>query len=438
MKCIYISSYYQSKNNDYKLTDSEKDQIKEIISADQTLLVSYDTLDLAQKIMQEQPYQTEFSDYVTELCCDIEVAIQEKKIIEMATEFGFNHVLIQPSMGKPKIKYTEEFSINNLTLKETHDDNVYVINTHGKEQEFDGPYQQAIYNNFDCKRIVIDACSSASGTFPIKRSHNSSALEKVADEASRRFKRDEIKLKTLELIGYNIKFNTTESDLSACAIFAPRSVVEQEPNLKLITPDMYSNRLKELQIEAENKAIESKFRTFSVDSNDSNLENSPTEILKRSLIDICSKLTSHFIHKKTFEQAPKEIIKILGRYSESPDELNFKTEINTNIHSHSKNLSMFKDNLKKQRKQKFNQLQASALKDIAAEILQVIMPLKDTFNQDTNTSIRTLEKALHINKAELTDSSRSYSPFYLFFKESEDEEMISRASSESPPSLEQI
>ena len=438
MKYIYISSYYQSKKNDYQLTDSEKDQIKEIITADQTLLVSYDTLNLAQKIMQNQPYHTEFSDYVTELCCDIEVAIQEKKIIDMVKQFGFHYELITPSMGKPKIKYTEEFSINNLTLKETHDDNVYVINTHGKEQEFDGPYQQAVYNDFDCKRIVIDACSSASGTFPIKRSHNLSALEKVADEASRRFKRDEIKLKTLELIGYNNKFDTTQSNLTACAIFAPRSLVERELNLTLITPEIYSKRLKKLQIEAENKAIASKFRTFSVDSHDGNLENSPIEILKRSLIDICSKLTSHFIHKKTFEQAPKEIIKILGRYSESPDESNFKTEINTNIYSNGKNLGMFKDSLKKQRKQKFNQLQASALKDIADEILQVIMPLKDTFNQDTNTSIRTLEKALHINKAELTDNSRSYSPFYLFFKESEDEEMISRASSESPHSLEQI
>jgi hypothetical protein len=132
---IYISSYYQSKKNDYQLTDSEKDQIKEIITADQTLLVSYDTLDLAQKIIQNQPYHTEFSDYVTELCCDIEVAIQEKKIIKMVKQLGFNYELIPPAEGKPKIKYTEEFSINNLTLKETHDHNVYVINTHGKEQE---------------------------------------------------------------------------------------------------------------------------------------------------------------------------------------------------------------------------------------------------------------------------------------------------------------
>ena len=231
MKKIYIGSFYQSNTYKHPLTGEEKATLNRILDEDGTLVVSQETLDLSWSIMEDLDRlkrTTPFSDYVTALYCDIEVAIQEQKLINMAEKLDFKSKTMSLSCFKPKMRYQLEMEclLKDLTLtkEDTHEDTVYVINTHGSEQTLDGPYHDSMRFELGHQRIVIDACSSASGAFPIKRSGNKSAIHMLADEIIGVIERDgslmDSQLNTLEIVGYQNKFTTAATNLTAVAVFA--------------------------------------------------------------------------------------------------------------------------------------------------------------------------------------------------------------------------
>jgi hypothetical protein len=179
MKKAYISSFYQAanlkegykpnSNKDSHFSESSQsfDILLERIFINGVMQISEANFRDLSDIYDKSINQPE---YLVAVYCDMEVAIQEKKLSNMAEKFGFEVVLLNDNSSK--LYYLEEFSVDAVILEDEEiiANSVFIINTHGKVQSIDGPYQQAIYHQNNVSRILIDACSSAASCFPIKNS----------------------------------------------------------------------------------------------------------------------------------------------------------------------------------------------------------------------------------------------------------------------------
>jgi hypothetical protein len=294
MRTIYIDSYYHSQTYQKYLksetTSDVRDIINGITNSNGKLCISYLNLHLVERL-GAHPLQPDEARYITALYSDLEVAIQEKKLFNLGTKFKFD-VVLKRSNDIPDLDYLEEYPVDDIDLEEEEiiTGNLYVINTHGRAQVIDGPYYQAIYNTLNPQRILVDACSSASRGFPMKKSGNNSAVELVADECIKARKD-----KQLEIVGYKHRYDTTASMLSARAAFASRKTIVQESDLTLITLEDRKKQLVQIKEQQQIKAQEKKRYDFEK----ATVNCTVNEALKRCLIDVSSKLLVKFLYIKT-------------------------------------------------------------------------------------------------------------------------------------------
>jgi hypothetical protein len=294
MNTVYVDSYYQSQTHQKYLNKELPDPVRKIISemtsGNEKLRISYQNLKLIESL-GAHPLNLDEAKYITALYSDFEVAIQEKKLFNLAKKLEFD-VVLKRSNDTPVLEYLEEYPVDDINLEEEEiiKGNLYVINTHGKAQAIDGPYYQAIYNTLNPQRILVDACSSASRGFPMKNSGNNSAIEIVADECIKARKE-----RQLEIVGYNYRYDTTKSQLSACAAFASKKIILQESDLTLITLEDRKKQLIQIKERQQIRAQEKKRHGFEK----ATVNCTVNEALKRSIIDVTSKLLVKFLYTQT-------------------------------------------------------------------------------------------------------------------------------------------
>ena len=198
MPKLHISSYYHLGRQDinFQVASEQLESLDGIVQlglkrkSDEEshpqqyrINVSKQNLIILEKKQQEQErlfsYHSEFKDFLTALACDMETAIEAQQLLSMATFYGFEVTSVASSRS-PIFVYLDEYVFTGENVKwskeSCHGQDVFVINTHGRRQELDGPYEQAINSDQPFQRIVIDACSSASGGFPLVKSGNNSCI----------------------------------------------------------------------------------------------------------------------------------------------------------------------------------------------------------------------------------------------------------------------
>ena len=376
MKKLYLSSYYQLKTIQCETFDTDIQLIlDQVIDRDGAICVSRENLRIVIEAMNAQRYQTPQSDYLVALYSDIEVAIQERKIHNMAIQLGFE-CQIETSQH-PKLKYWEAFDVDEMALssEETVAGNIYVINTHGKPHELDGPFTQAIHNSYALDRIVIDACSSAVST--TKKEGNNSILSRVATVAFQANRPD-----SLEVVGYTYDFTTDETYTTARAIFAKSELLQQEKALKLITV----GTVRENTLADRTKVVLTKMTTqerqFEKDCNDK-LKAEIT--LRNALIEVCSKSAAHLFTLKTkiamsssaegsemdeLAQEADPSILLLMNITDLPE--HEKTQMMSSIKmANSRQLKILKNELKEHRKQYINKLDTDGLLIISKKAIRL-------------------------------------------------------------------
>ncbi len=226
---------------------------------------------------------TRLREYLIALACDIEVAIQEKNLIQMAAKLGFEYIL-HDYIDKPSFHYEEEFPIDGFDLAKEQivDGNIYVINTHGAPGQIDGPFQKALQSDLNLKRIVLDACSSA-----VKK-NGKSMIANVASQAIKKNLNDDI-----EVVGYTYNYTANETHLTGCGAFAKAEYLKNKRGIKLVT-------LTEQQAQ-ENKKLNKTIGKMS--TNNSLFFNQTVISLHTHLLHVMSalysKLVSTFITKDT-------------------------------------------------------------------------------------------------------------------------------------------
>jgi DNA-directed RNA polymerase subunit L len=416
-KKVYISSYYQSEGwvkEDFVNAlskagdDSEPKRVQKKLEAEKILIngvlhVSQENYD---KLGNFKAFYNVSSDYVIALQCDIEVAIQEKKFALLAEKFGFQFINETDSSSTPRLAYVEEYSIDDVTLKEEEiiKGPLYIINTHGREQSIDGPYYQALVKE-NLQRILVDACSSASRGFPVKNGGNRSVIEIIADECIKAKKDDQ-----LEIVGYNYRFNTIKNWVTTCAAFATYEKIEQEKDLKLITLEDREIQRAKINQQHHLMAQQAKLKSFIKATTDC----PPQEALKQSLIDVSSKLLGKILYNMVQPKIAidvsvqeKAISLIATMTADSQDTLNLISKVDRK--SYKKTL----DELKKRKKEYLTSLGDEKILELAkmthelCNIVRRVISDKDFFSSIDLLDSLIENNAPKINKEQQAAASES-------------------------------
>ncbi len=350
MKKIIIGSYYQFESLDKDTRPKIVQIVNDIIDKEGTMLVSKANYEKAFEAAEHLK-----EDYLLALACDIEVAIQEKKLIDFANAFGFEYSFNE-YCKRPKVIYGDDFSPLELKLApdDLVDGVVYVINTHGKQQKIDGSLGPMVMNMGGAERIVVDACSSASHSFPHKHSGNKSALEIIAQKIAQK----NISLsKEVEMVGYKDKFTINDTHLTEYAVFAKREKVKEQSRLQISTIAELSSR---------SVAISQNYK-----ENLSSLTNPLLSLLK----DVCGKYTSTFVTKNfILADANPEVItfllKVAGR-EDNQTVIDLKTDLNCNEDKPANIIRAFITKIGKERNVYLNQCSTAEINDIAEQVMRL-------------------------------------------------------------------
>ncbi|MFT4058010.1 MAG: hypothetical protein QM652_00515 [Legionella sp.] len=392
MRKAYIYSYYQSlqysvsggmhKNNIETL-------LRELIK-DNKIQVSIENFKKIERLRPTLNYEYEF---LTALSCDLEIAIQEQKLILLAQKLGFEVTILDDPDCRPDMDYLETYSMDDIVLDADKliKGNLYIINTHGREQDMDGPYQQSIYNSLELERIVLDACSSASKNFPMKKSGNRSVVEVVADECIKTNKAN-----SLEIVGYDKPFSTEQFLLTAIAAFSEKSIIVEQCGLTLITIEDRKRVLQKLDEEKQYAAQQAKLKIFAKYEN-----NFSSDDLKNCLIDICSKLSSNFLYRYVYNYRKKlkedyqrcVVIEFLMTIAAEAtgDEHYLQNLLDSDSNVHSKSINKLLEQLKKDRKEYFGKCSHKKLHELAEQTDSVCFKIKQDDDKDLNSSISVLQ-----------------------------------------------
>lgn len=406
MKTITIGSYYQlHKHPDHEPFDEDTQQkLITLCDSKGMLLVSQENLALAHEIMggnitsfkSTSALPSRFSDkqfdYLTALFCDIEVALQERKIIALADKLGFAYI-IDNRLYHPLLQYNDNLPSTDevdLTTEQLIDGDVYVINTHGKAQEIDGPYDNAINSALEIQRIVVDACSSAASSFPTRHSGNKSVLQMIANATLKKYPKSAPQ--NLEIVGYTDKFDTT-SKLTEYAIFSKSP--EEQTGLRLLTLKQHQNNIKQ-------ELYKSTLAEYGRLSQQASIK--PEEKVKEALISVLSHAASTLVTKLNLSGHTESAERLEKLNALSGPEASLCLD---DAKSNTKpDIKQLRKELKEKRKAYINALDPDKLIHSAAE---AIAAFENNNGKDTNfvTAISVLELATQDYKREVTTTSIS-------------------------------
>ncbi|MFT4058011.1 MAG: hypothetical protein QM652_00520 [Legionella sp.] len=416
MKKLYISSYYQSQLDPVDLTtvptEYNRKQVESLLSElikDNVIQVSAENLRKIEHLRQSLSYNYNF---LNALSCDLEVAIQEKKLFKLAKQLGYE--VHDRTPIRPNFTYLEDYSLEHIELKteELFTGDIYIVNTHGRKDGIDGPYEQAICNSLNIQRILIDACSSAAESMPAKNNKNRSVIEKVADECI-----DMNKDNNLEIIGYKNDYSTEEFYLTARAAFAIREVIAEYDLLKLIT---VQDR-KAQHTDMEHLAREQRLKLIAETK-----ESFTPDALKRSLITLCSKLSSKYLYDylqehlkgnyKAHQESPilKFLIDIITAATGKENYLQTLIEGTNGGKIHYKAIL---ENIKEQRKTYFNQCPPDVLIELAQQAKKISDHLEQN-DKDILSSIAMLSRLIDVLKLPEQNKNAQYGRFFIYIDNS--------------------
>ena len=322
MPKLHISSYYHLGRQDinFQVASEQLESLDGIVQlglkrkSDEEshpqqyrINVSKQNLIILEKKQQEQErlfsYHSEFKDFLTALACDMETAIEEQQLISMATFYGFE-VTSVASSRHPTFNYLESplFTGEGVQWpKEScHQQDVFVINTHGRKQELDGPYQQAVESAPSFQRVVIDACSSALGGFPIVKSGNNSPLELLLDGFIARYSSSNEPLENIDVIGFTTKYTPDDHNLIATAVFGSPEMVSDETRLLSKNPADRKRQIEDHNRDKESARAVTQRNLFETECKRRNSLDIERDVLKRALIKLASQTASTYLHKTKY------------------------------------------------------------------------------------------------------------------------------------------
>jgi hypothetical protein len=278
MKRLFLSSYYQFTYQPDLIVDEDVRVVLDNVLQNGAIVISAENLQRVIQARLHHPYQSEQSDYLTQLYSDIEVAIQAKKIEALAEHFGYRFT--ETYNRRPKLIYLEIPVVNDILISDEclFTEDIFVLNSHGKPSQIDGGYQSCIDFTHPIGRIVVDACSSSASVRHKKSIIEQIAVDRVAFHSNQ----------SVEIVGHNSDFNTDDTQRTAFAIFANRDLLPW--TLTCIKTD----EIEKEQEEQNNASFcQKKHRFFKKDQD--SMAN-----LRNCLIDIASKLTTSLLYHDTY------------------------------------------------------------------------------------------------------------------------------------------
>ena len=281
MKRLFLSSYYQFDYQPDLIVDEDVRAVLDKVLQNGAIVISAENLQRVIQARLRHPYQSDQSDYLTQLYSDIEVAIQAKKIEVLAEHFGFDFT--ETYNRRPKLIYAENPMVDDISLQEENlfTDDIFVLNSHGKPSQIDGGYQCCIDFTHPIGRIVVDACSSS-----VSERHKKSIIEQIAVDRVASYSNQSV-----EIVGHNSDFYTDDTQRTVLAIFANRDLLPW--TLTCIKTD----EIQKMQEEQNNVSFSQKKHRFFKTDQDS-IAN-----LRSCLIDISSKLTTFLLYHDTYRSS---------------------------------------------------------------------------------------------------------------------------------------